>query len=581
MNFATFSWPWVVGGLAALAAGLYVLQILRIRYREVTVVSTLLWRKAMQEAPVRKFWQHFRHPWAYLLILAICATIWLALAEPQPERDEDGSFHVLVLDGSAGMAAAGRYQQALAALMDQVDALPSRQRQVLWSGADTRTLLNPGEDVLLLERRLENLLPQAAPANVERLLGELSVTRRGQQNTEVLLFGAAPVRPAVLAALPEHLRVRRAYEVTPLTNNAGITALGAADAQSGAWDRVDVFLQVQSAAGAAVAAADLVIELDGAPLSVALQPAPGGENNGGNKGWLLADLPAQGGLLTVQLTREDELALDNTASLRLPSKPYIDVQLSASLDPLLRAVLGADPAVRLTAGDASLVIRRQGEDIGATLPALEFVGAGAQPQAFLLTYPEAFDTEAYFTDAVRAIGLTQIDAMALADVADRPIEVSMQAGSQWKLSLWQELLTEDFNFTRSRAFPLFIANAVRWLAGIPAAYPYAAAGRPLLADAPERSVHVVDAQGRPIDPLGVAFVPEQAGELTLDAGARPLAVSLLDPATTAGGEVSALEVAAGAAAGGVSGHHWVTVLLLLALMLIGLEWYGYRKGRMP
>ena len=46
MTFAGFSLPWVIAGFAALAVGLYLLQILTTRYRKVIVVSTLLWRQA-------------------------------------------------------------------------------------------------------------------------------------------------------------------------------------------------------------------------------------------------------------------------------------------------------------------------------------------------------------------------------------------------------------------------------------------------------------------------------------------------------------------------------------------------------
>lgn len=576
MSFANFSWPWVLAGLGLLAAGLYALQILRIRYREVTVVSTLLWRKAMQEAPVRKLREHFKHPWAYALVLAICSLIWLALAEPQIKQTDDGRFHVLILDGSAAMAAGDRYEDAVQALKDQVRSLPPERRQVLWSGAQVRSLLNPGEDDLLLDRRLKSLKPEAAPAGAEKLIGDLSATRHGRESTEVLLFGAAPVSKTVIASLPKDFSVKRAKAIEPLKHNSGITALGFADAQSGHWDKVDVYLQAQATGNEAVKAQDLSIDLDGKPVTVALQPIPGGEGGG----WLLQELPAQGGLLTVRLSGKDDLELDNSASLRLPNKPFINVQLSPQLDAQLRAVLLADPAIRVTDTDAMLVIRNGGESIGGNLPALEFVGANSQPQAFLLTYPKNVDAEGGFTEAVNAIGLKQIDAMALADAARRPIEVSMKAGEQWKVSLWQELLGEDFNFTRSRSFPLFIASSVRWLAGIQPGYPYAAAGEPLSGDSID-SVHVVDDKGRPIDALGVKFTPEQAGPLALASRARPLAVSLLDPVTTEGGADSSLEVASSLASDGVSSSHWVTALILLALLLLAAEWYWYRKGRMP
>jgi Aerotolerance regulator N-terminal len=576
MTFVNFSWPWVLGGLAVLAAGLYVLQILRIRYREVTVVSTLLWRKAVGESPVRKFREHFKHPWAYATSFAICALFWLALAQPTRQYAGDSSFHVLILDGSAGMAAGDRYEKAVAALKDRVRALPEDRRQVLWSGAQVASLLIPGEDALLLDRRLRDLKPEAAPASMERLLGDLSVIHRDDINTtEVTIFGAAPVHQALLNSMPRGFSVKRASAVEQMAHNAGITALGVSDAQSGKWDKVDVFLQAQSNDNTVIGPNNLQIDVDGKPITATLQA------QGESQGWVIEDVDAQGGLMTVKLLGEaDALALDNSASIRLPNKPFINVQLSATLEGSLEAVLQADPAVRLTHTNAQLVIRNAGENLGGTLPALEFVAASEQSPAFLLTFPGNLG-EARFTEAVDSIGLGQIDAMALADTAQWPIEVSMKQGRQWRLSLWHELLTDDFNFTRSRAFPLFLAHAVRWLAGVPTAYPYAAAGKPLTGDAIDSNVHVIDAKGRSIDPLGVAFVPERAGALTLDTGARSLSVSLLDPATTVGGDESTLQVAAGDSGDRAGANVWVTALLLLGLLLLVAEWCWHRQGRMP
>jgi hypothetical protein len=577
MTFANFSWPWVLGGLAVLAASLYALQILRIRYREVTVVSTFLWRKAMQELPVRKFRERFRHPWAYALSLAICSLIWLALAEPTPQQASDSSFHVLILDGSAGMAAGDRYEKAVDALQDRVKALPEARRQVLWSGAEVKSLLNPGENSLLLAQRLRGLKPEAAPASLEKLLGDLCAVHHGDSATDVMIFGDAPVHQALLDSTPKDCSIKRASAVEKMAHNVGITALGVSDAQSGQWDKVDVYLQAQSNDNTAVGPGNLQIDIDGKPVAATLQA------QGENKGWLIRDVQAQGGLLTVKLLDDkDALALDNSAGIRLPSKPFINVQLSATLEASLKSVLQADPAVRLTDTNAQLVIRNAGENLGGTLPALEFVAASQQPQAFLLTYPANIDGEARFAEAVDSIGLKQIDAMALADTAQRPIEVSMKQGRQWQLSLWHELLTDDFNFTRSRAFPLFLANAVRWLAGVPAAYPYAAAGQPLSGDSIDSDVHVVDAKGRRVDPLGVAFVPEQAGAVTLEAGTKPLLASLLDSATTVGGgDESTLQVATSVSGGEAGANFWVTALLLLGLLLLAAEWYWHRNGRMP
>src|SRR5205814_6815643 len=76
MTFANLPAAWVLGGLAGLAALLFVLQQLRTRYRDVTVVTTMFWKQVVDEAPVRKLRERFRHPWAYALILLIAGLVW-------------------------------------------------------------------------------------------------------------------------------------------------------------------------------------------------------------------------------------------------------------------------------------------------------------------------------------------------------------------------------------------------------------------------------------------------------------------------------------------------------------------------
>ena len=184
-----------------------------------------------------------------------------------------------------------------------------------------------------------------------------------------------------------------------------------------------------------------------------------------------------------------------------------------------------------------------------------------------------------FNHAVKAIGLKEIDAMSLAETARRPVEVTVGTGPQWRIEVWQELLSDEFNFTQSRAFPLFIANSVRWLANTRAGYPFVAAGRPLAGETLEMGDRVVDAQGRMLDPLGVPFVPEQAGEIKVENSARSLAVSLLDPASTLGSAGTASTLPQQSSAGLATNP--VTWLLLAALVLLGVEWYLYQTSRVP
>ena len=200
---------------------------------------------------------------------------------------------------------------------------------------------------------------------------------------------------------------------------------------------------------------------------------------------------------------------------------------------------------------------------------------------FLFTHRGSAEAAVRFTHAVADVGLRQIDAMSLAQATGRPIEVSIVQGRQWRFSVWEDLLSDDFDFTRTRAFPLFVASAVRWLGGSKVWYSSVAAGRPLLASVAGERPSIVAANGRVLDPLGADFVPASAGELKQDGGLKPLSVSLLDTAVTTGARDASLEVASLARVNLAPRTGAATWLLLLAAALLACEWRLFQRGRIP
>ncbi|MDA1196232.1 MAG: hypothetical protein O2894_13765, partial [Planctomycetota bacterium] len=214
MSFALA--PWLVGaGLLALAGALYALQRLRVRHRELRVVTTLFWRQATEERRARVLFWRFRHLPAYLLLLAIASVLWLGVAGPRVEL-EDADAHVLLLDASAAMGAGRSFQDAVVRLTEAAAALPAARREVWFCGGRVETLLAPGESALLLADRLAGLTPEAAPSALARA----ARTARQIHGPDVRLhvFGGE-------AAASD-----------------GATALGVAAARSGRWDAVDVFV---------------------------------------------------------------------------------------------------------------------------------------------------------------------------------------------------------------------------------------------------------------------------------------------------------------------------------------------------
>jgi hypothetical protein len=206
LSFTNLSPFVVLTGLAGLAGVLFLLQRLRVRHRELQVVTTLFWKQAVQETRARVFVQRFRHPWAFLLVLLIASLLWLGLAGVRLAPDGRREV-VFLLDTSAGMAWGDRFEQATRALMREAARVPGDQLRVIACGGGARTLMLPGESTLLLHERLRDLRPQPSPAGIEAELRGLSP--RADLEVRVLIFGDAPVSAESLALLDESISVRR------------------------------------------------------------------------------------------------------------------------------------------------------------------------------------------------------------------------------------------------------------------------------------------------------------------------------------------------------------------------------------
>lgn len=523
-------------GALVLAGVLLLLQRLRVRHQERTVVTTLFWQQAVEEARARVLVERFRHPLAYLLLLALALATWLAAAGPR--ATEAGTRdQVLLLDGSAGMAGGERFEAALESLRQAAAAAPRDGTTVLWCGAEVRALLLPGEDPLLLDARLEGRSPEAAPASVERAVWDLVQGER-ERGLALRVFGDAPVRAGLVERLPEDVdlaRVELDGEAGP--SQAAALALGVTAARSGAWDRVDVLAQLRDAG-------QVTADLDGVAVSARRE----------GEALLLEDLPAEGGRLTLR-------AGEATWELVLPERRHLRVVTGGTLPGPLLACLRADPAVRLVSGEeeADVCFRRRGEAVGAGLPTFELVPAADQDQAFLFTSPSD-DPERALVAGVLELGLDRVDATALAESTGVVITAGAELGDVRGFAVWEELLGPGYDLVEGRAFPLLVGRAVRWLGGVTEHPAVVAAGEPV-------SVPLLDLASVGLDPI-----PPVVGSYRTAAGGE-LAAALLvrdDPDAAALGTADV---------GG--GLDLVLLLTALALALALAEGWLFRTGRMP
>ena len=157
--------------------------------------------------------------------------------------------------------------------------------------------------------------------------------------------------------------------------------------------------------------------------------------------------------------------------------------------------------------------------------------------------------------------------------------VQASAGENRNVSVWLELLDERYNFTASRAFPLFISRASRWLAEENPVYAYLAAGRLAAEESPDFALAGPGISATRL--LGADLAPARAGFLESPNAELAYPVSLLSTAVTTG-QVGVELPAFAPTAAGLAGPSLLALLLILAaLALLAFEWYAYQRGMMP
>jgi len=533
-------------GLAALAGGLFLLQRLRVRHREEVVMTTMFWREALQEHRARTLVERFRHPLSYLLALAIAGLFWLGVARPDQSRLE-GTDHVLLLDGSAAMTADGRFDLAREALLREAADLPRDRTEVLFCGDSVRTILAPGESSELLASRLEALTPELTQESMTRAIRSRLESRRRSGTVSGTRFVLAGVSRPQVFETGDAVRVETLPLEEPEGANVRIASLGLSPAASGDWTKADAYIRVAQSDLRATGAISVTATLGGEPLTITAA-----DDRGPMKVYKALDLPLEGQVLTVQVAEGGILAADDTASIRLTDRPLIRVALAMEAgvaQDVARLAMESDPAVELVMDLAQADVVVGDAMVGDA--AIRFAPADTQVEAILVGHDEALSSEDALAEAIGELGLDRVDAAGLAETLGREIAAGAVPSPKRFVSLWSELLAEDAGFIESRAFPVLLGRALRWIHGAPSIQPYAAYGfaAPTRLDSPSGVLSMVT----PEDTTGGLFVP--------------------------GGEPARFETLPESAPEGPGPWRPYTWFLLAALAFLGLEWVLYQRGR--
>ncbi len=571
MSLAVMPWWLFAAGIPLLAAGLYLLQRLRSERRFVAFAAASLWARMPRATPHRVLGGRFRYWLAYLLSLAILLLLWLAVADPVGAPPEASAARVFYLDTSAVLTD-GKLAGARRALIADVRATPAERRMVVLGDAMATPLLAPGESVSLLSARLDGVDADARPSNFDGWLRDRAARQPSGQPLTVRYYGGWGAARGTGAALPRNVRLDFGYLTPPVPDNRGIVALGVTPAASGQWRKADVLVTVASPGARAAVPGDVAVTLDGRAVTPSIVPLGGGR-------FVLPGIDADGSTLTVALRRGDGFTADDSASLRLPARAPIKVGFTQGVPAAIRQVAALDDAIAVTdLADATVVVRRAGEQTGDDRPALELSTPGQRASAFVFAEPQD-RARGDLSGRLAEFGLDQIDAAALADRLRRPVGIELEAAPVRSIAVWSALFDPAGSFARSAAMPLFVSQALRWLADEPDWTPYAKAGAPL----PDPTA-LTGWSGTPVESPGALGGRIQLGGAgTARVGDRDIAVALTDRATTDAVRLQPGDgVAASPRATGLVPPNAIFVAIgLAALLLLGLEWVAYRRGWMP
>jgi hypothetical protein len=370
-----------------------------------------------------------------------------------------------------------------------------------------------------------------------------------------------------------------------------LIALGIAPAASGDWGAADLWIEVMG---------ELQPTIEGIDASRITRDSS-------SMGWWVRDFPLAGlgdslrvqtGVAEASTSHPYALELDDRAMLQMPAdRATISVWLGESVPAVFTAAVLADPGLGLveTASGAIAVGSELEIDSASGAIATWTLAAADSLQASVV----ASQSPASFASIFASLDLASIEkavdkaasktaAEGTLEQGSSPITYGERSSSEPALWMDDALFAAPYDLIESHSFPLLVGFAARWLAGSETMIPFAAAGHSLVGGGARMREQLTSEAGLNFSTAGNTVVPPAAGNYSLG-GTRPLTASLLSLGS-AGAPVADLLTTGGSAAvpsisirdfSASGNQNFATWALLLALILLLIEWQLYRTGRMP
>ncbi|MBK8987304.1 MAG: VWA domain-containing protein [Chloroflexi bacterium] len=601
--------------LGLLAAPIIVMYMLRLRRREVAVSSTLLWQRLLRDREANAPWQKLRRNLLLILQLLILAALALALARPfLPVPSVITGNTVVLLDASASMQATdvapNRFATAQAETANLINDLGGGSQMTLIQVGQTPVVLaSASGDKTALRRALDSARPEYGPSDWPSALALASGAAQGFQDGRIVIIsdGGLPSDLPPLPTAPIYLPIGASGE------NLAISALATRATAAGP----QLFASVTNH-GLADRPALLTLALDGALYDSRRVNVPAGSS--ANLTW---DLPEGTAVINARLSDHDgdNLPLDDVAYAvhegGVTNRALLVTEGNLFLEQVFSVLPGieafkAAPGSDLTQEDFDLIVF-DGVPLPDPLPKADLLiinppaGSGG----------DLFSVTGAFSDTV-AIRLADSPLLQFVDWRDVSVRQAQRVEAVWARPLVEApggplILTGEQNGRRiglitfdlrdsdlplQIAFPILMANITGWLSpgrafdaptglqpGDPVTISPAATTTAVLVEKPDGSIWTAV-------PGEEATIFTETGQLGLyrvnlrdDNGTRPagsFAVNLFSPAESTIQPTAALQIgqvaAEAPAESNVGQREWWPWLLLMAVLILMVEWWVQHRG---
>ncbi|MBN1947507.1 MAG: VWA domain-containing protein [Bradymonadales bacterium] len=508
MQFLGITGSLFVTLLAALGGAIGLMYLAKLRRRRVQVPYSPLWAQVLVERQARSLWHRLKRLTSFLLHLLVLLILLVALRDPRPlEEAVDGRHLLILVDTSASMGirdmpgGLDRMEEARREALQALEALSPRDRvMVVRMDSQVVPLMPFVRPAPWVAEQIGQLQSSASKADLPAALSFVarSLAYRSRPELLVITDGAFPpeaIEAAAAVDLPGNL-VRRMVQLGSATGNVAITAFNVRRYLANRLN-YEVFVQLSSSFDVPVTV-ELTLLANDRPVhrSEVELPAWGSAvrtypnlATGGNR--IQAQVRIQSG------DAVDLFPLDDTAYALLPHDRRRRVLLVSQDNLFVEAPLLLDQTLEVTR--MSPVHYRTSAQAAAN-PSLDYdvtvLAGSAQPipdrGGFLFLYPTGvhspWPARGEITDPIidrfdrtdplmrwmqgfrsmnirRAarLSLTEADLAVARTIEGDAMIVRREEGERRLVGVAFPI--EESDFPLRIAYPLFILNALEWLAG--------------------------------------------------------------------------------------------------------------------